>query len=88
MAEKRETPEMDGVESPSLREVERQSHAAVDVGQSLRPDHGAPDPVQAFARRHALSEDQARRVLSEHGADETAWDETARSLIHFLKAPS
>lgn len=44
--------------------------------------------IRAFAERHGLTDDQARRVLVEHGADESAWDETARNLIHFLKAPS
>ena len=44
--------------------------------------------IRAFALRHQLTEEQARRVLSEHGDDESRWDETARSLLHFLKAPS
>ena len=44
--------------------------------------------IRAFAERHGLTDDQARRVLAEHGADESAWDEAARNLIHFLKAPS
>jgi hypothetical protein len=44
--------------------------------------------VDAFALRHGLTVEQARRVLDEHGADESAWGETARSLLHFLKAPS
>jgi len=52
----------------------------------------AHEPTQAeiveFARRHALTEDQARRVLDEHGSDENSWSETARNLIRFLKAPS
>ena len=49
-----------------------------------------PDPaeVRAFAARHRLTEDQARGVLADHGPDESRWDETARSLLHFLKAPS
>jgi hypothetical protein len=44
--------------------------------------------VLAFALKHDLTEEQARRVLDEHGADESTWDDTARSLLHFLKAPS
>ena len=44
--------------------------------------------IDAFAARHGLTEAQARRVLGEHGSDESTWSETARSLIHFLKAPS
>jgi hypothetical protein len=44
--------------------------------------------IRAFALRHELTEEQARRVLDEHGADESAWDEAARSFVHFLKAPS
>ena len=44
--------------------------------------------ISAFALRHELTEEQARHVLEEHGADESAWDETARNLVHFLKAPS
>jgi hypothetical protein len=46
------------------------------------------DEVRAFALKHDLTVEQARRVLDEHGADESAWDDAARSLIHFLKAPS
>jgi hypothetical protein len=44
--------------------------------------------IRAFALRHDLTEEQARRVLDAHGSDESAWDDTARSFIHFLKAPS
>ena len=44
--------------------------------------------VEAFALRHDLTDEQARRVLTEHGPDESTWGETARSLLHFLKAPS
>jgi hypothetical protein len=50
-------------------------------------DPHVPD-VRTFARRHGLSNEQAQRVIDEHGADESTWDETVRSLIHFLKAPS
>lgn len=50
--------------------------------------HASADEIRAFAKRHGLTDDQARRVLTEHGADESAWDETARNLVHFLKAPS
>jgi hypothetical protein len=46
------------------------------------------EEIRAFALKHDLTEEQARRVLDEHGADEGSWGETARSLIHFLKAPS
>jgi hypothetical protein len=46
------------------------------------------EEVRAFALKHDLTIEQARRVLHEHGADEERWDETARSLLHFLKAPS
>jgi hypothetical protein len=44
--------------------------------------------IRAFALKHEPTEEQARRVLDEHCVDESAWDETARSLAHFLKAPS
>ena len=44
--------------------------------------------VRAFALKHGLTDEQAARVLDEHGSDESTWSETARSLIHFLKAPS
>ena len=44
--------------------------------------------IRAFAERHGLTDDQARQVLTEHGSNESAWDETVRNLIHFLKAPS
>lgn len=49
-----------------------------------------PDPaeVRAFAERHGLTDEQARGVLADHGPDESNWNETARSLLHFLKAPS
>ena len=43
--------------------------------------------IRAFAFRQGLTEAQARRVLDAHGADESTWDEAARSLVHFLKAP-
>jgi hypothetical protein len=46
------------------------------------------DEVHTFALKHQLTEAQARRVLDEHGADEEQWGDTARSLLHFLKAPS
>ena len=44
--------------------------------------------IRAFALRLGLTEAQARRVLDALGADESTWDEAARSLVHFLKAPS
>ena len=44
--------------------------------------------IQAFAARHSLTDQQARSVLADHGSDESAWDETVRNLIHFLKSPS
>ena len=50
--------------------------------------HPSDDEVRAFAARHSLTADQARRALDEHGADESAWEEAARNLVHFLKAPS
>ena len=46
------------------------------------------EDVRAFALKHDLTVAQARRVLDEHGADESTWGETARNLLHFLKAPS
>lgn len=50
--------------------------------------HYTAEEVRAFARRHGLTEEQARSVLDEHGEDESAWSDTARNLIHFLKSPS
>lgn len=56
------------------------------------PHNSSPDPhsaqVRSFAQRHGLTDEQAQRVLAEHGEDESSWGEAARSLIHFLKAPS
>ena len=45
------------------------------------------EEIRAFAQEHNLTDAQARRVLDAHGADESTWDEAARSLVHFLKAP-
>jgi hypothetical protein len=44
--------------------------------------------IRAFALRHDLTAEQARRVLDAHGPDDSAWDEAARNHVHFLKAPS
>ena len=44
--------------------------------------------VRGFARRHQLTEDQARQLLTEHGHDEGRLSDALRSLKHFLKAPS
>ena len=44
--------------------------------------------IRAFAERHGMTDEQARRALTEYGPDESSWDETARSLLRFLKAPS
>ena len=44
--------------------------------------------VRAFARRHQLTEDQARQLLTEHGRDEDRLSQALQSLKHFLKAPS
>jgi hypothetical protein len=52
------------------------------------PDNPDAAEVRAFAERHGLSDEQARRVLEEHGHDESSWGDAARSLLHFLKAPS
>jgi hypothetical protein len=46
------------------------------------------EQIHAFALQHELTIEQARRVLDEHGADESRWSEAARSLMHFFKAPS
>ena len=46
------------------------------------------EEIRAFALKHELTVEQARRVLDEHGPEEDNWDEPARSLIHFIKAPS
>ena len=46
------------------------------------------DDIRAFALKHDLTEDQAHRVIAEHGGDESQWDDAVRSLLHFLKAPS
>ena len=59
------------------------------LARSTAMTHAYSDAeIRAFALRHQLTEEQARRVLSEHGHDESRWDEAARSLLHFLKAPS
>ena len=47
-----------------------------------------PEEIRDFAQRHGLTDEQARGVLVDHGPDESTWDETVRSLLHFLKAPS
>ena len=44
--------------------------------------------VRAYAERHALTDDRARQLLSEHGHDETSLSQALQSLKHFLKAPS
>lgn len=44
--------------------------------------------IRSFAARHALTEAQARELLTEHGHDEDRLSEALRSLKHFLKAPS
>ncbi len=44
--------------------------------------------IRAYAERHQLTDDQARRLLSEHGNDETSLSEALRSLKHFLKSPT
>lgn len=44
--------------------------------------------VRAFARRHAITEDQARHILTEHGHDEDRLAQALESLRHFFKAPS
>jgi hypothetical protein len=44
--------------------------------------------VRGFARRHQLTEDQARQLLTEHGHDEDRLSQSLQSLKHFLKAPS
>jgi len=44
--------------------------------------------IRACAERHALSDDQARQLLTEHGHDESRLSEALESLKHFLKAPS
>ena len=44
--------------------------------------------MRGFARRHQLTEDQARQLLTEHGRDEDGLSQALRSLKHFLKAPS
>jgi hypothetical protein len=44
--------------------------------------------VRGFARRHQVTEDQARHILTEHGHDENRLSEALQSLKHFLKAPS
>ena len=44
--------------------------------------------VRGFARRHKLTEDQARQLLTEHGHDEGRLSGAMQSLKHFLKAPS
>ncbi len=46
------------------------------------------EDLRLFAARNGLTVNQARRLIDEHGADESAWDEAARNLIHVLKAPS
>ena len=44
--------------------------------------------VRGFARRHQLTEDQARQLLTDHGHDEDRLSVALQSLKHFLKAPS
>lgn len=46
------------------------------------------EELRLFAARNGLTVNQARRVIDEHGADQGAWGEAARNLIHFLKSPS
>ena len=44
--------------------------------------------VRRFAERHRLTEQQARRLLTEHGHDPGRLPQALESLRHFLKAPS
>ena len=44
--------------------------------------------IRTYAERHALTDDQARQLLTEHGHDESSLSEALQSLKHFLKAPS
>lgn len=44
--------------------------------------------VRQLVEQYGLSPEQAREVLEKHGDDESKWDQTARSLIHFFKSPS
>jgi hypothetical protein len=44
--------------------------------------------IRAFAVQHALTEDQARQLLTEHGHDESRLSQALESLKHFLRAPS
>jgi hypothetical protein len=46
------------------------------------------EELRFFAARNGLTLNQARRLIDQHGADESAWDEAARNFLHFLKAPS
>lgn len=46
------------------------------------------EELRFFAARNGLTVNQARRLIAEHGADESAWDEAARNFLHFLKAHS
>jgi hypothetical protein len=44
--------------------------------------------IRAFAERHGLTDDQARQLFVEHGADEDRLSKALENLRHFLKAPS
>jgi hypothetical protein len=44
--------------------------------------------VREFAETHGLTIAQAREIIERHGDDENALAEAARSLAHFLRAPS
>jgi hypothetical protein len=46
------------------------------------------EEIRAFAQAHNLTDDQARRLLTDHGENEGGLTEALQSLKHFLKAPS
>lgn len=65
--------------------------ATTSDGNLLRPTRWegmTEEELRIFAARNGLTVNQARRVIDEHGDDQSAWDEAARNLIHFLKSPS
>jgi hypothetical protein len=49
----------------------------------MSPDPSAEE-IRVLVGRYSLTPDQARRVLTEHGAHEDKWGEAARNLIHFF----
>ena len=53
-----------------------------------REDRPGACQARIVARRHRISEEEAARLIAQHEDDEDKLAEAARSIRHFLRAPS